>query len=179
MLHTLRAAPSQGTIVLPPGFRQDLDWFATFLPSYNGVQFIIPHRPSVHLQVLTTPTHLQAVWEDREVKDVLPPVFNRASILAHKEIYTIYVALLLWGDEWSGVAVNLHTASPAKVEVLVHGKTRDMTVLHIARCIWLITAQLDIKLEPTHHYWGPQGSTVREKWAIPQAAVDILSSLDH
>jgi hypothetical protein len=177
MLHTLRAAPTQGTIPLPSGFRQDLDWFASFLPSYNGIQFIIPQRPSIHLQVLSTPTHLKAVWEDKEVVDALPSFFNNAPRLAYKELFTILVALTLWGLEWAGTEVLLHTAAPAKVEVLVHGKSRDLSLLHIARCIWLTTARHDIVLKPRTPLLGAPSINCKDKWAVPQTAVDILHDL--
>jgi hypothetical protein len=177
MLHTLRAAPSQGTISLPPGFRLDLDWFATFLPSYNGIQFIIPLRPKVHLQILTTPTLLKAVWEDKEVVDALPSILSRAPFLAFKELFTILVAFLLWGSEWANWEVHIYTKSPAKVDVLVHGKTRDLSLLHIARCIWLITARHDIVLKPCNQFQDKQPVNCKDKWAVPQTALDILHNL--
>jgi hypothetical protein len=129
------------------------------------------------LQVLTTPTHLKAVWEDREVVDALPTVVTGAPSLAYKELFTILVALLLWGIEWTGREVLLHTAAPSKVDLLVHGKTRDLTALHIARCIWLTTARCDIVLKPCTPLWGATHNDCREQWAVPQAAFDVIHNL--
>jgi hypothetical protein len=177
MLHTLRAAPTQGTISLPPGFRQDLDWFATFLPSYNGIHFIIPLRPKIHLQVLSSPTHLKAVWGDKEVVDALPSILNFPPVLAFKEVFTVFVALLLWGTEWAGKEVHIHTTAPKKLEILVHGKSRDLNLLHLARGIWLTTAQCDITLKPCSPLWGVSQVNNCEKWAVPQVAIELLHKL--
>jgi hypothetical protein len=129
------------------------------------------------LQVLTTPTKLKAVWGDREVVEALPSGVSSAPYLAYKELFTVLVALFLWGTEWAEQEVLLHTTSPGKVEVLVHGKTRDLTALHMARCIWLTTARCDIRLKPCAPLLGTDISACREKWAIPQSALDVLNNV--
>jgi hypothetical protein len=175
MLHTLREAPSQGTTPLTVGFRKDLAWFAEFLPTYNGVKFITPSRPVAHLCIHTTSTTIRAVWEQCMVEGTLPDFLRvRSRLLASKELYTVYIALLLWGECWAGHELHIYTTAASRVEILVHGKSRDLGVLHVARGIWLCTARQDIVLKPKSLI----NTSVRvgnfEKWAVPAAAIEFL-----
>jgi hypothetical protein len=176
MLHTLRQAPLQGTTPLSDSFRLDLQWFVEFLPTYNGVQFIIPDRPAAHLFVYTNPVTLRAVWEDNLVEGSLPEALRaRNRLLASKEIFTIFVALQLWGEQWAGRELHVHSAASQRVVVLVHGRSRDLGVMHIARGIWLITARRDIVLKPRDNSEVFASSNNFDKCAIPATALDYLS----
>jgi hypothetical protein len=175
MLHTLRGAPLQGTTPLPVSFRKDLAWFKEFLPTYNGVQLIIPARPIAQLVIHTTVTTLRAVWEDQVVEGVLPDGIRvRGRLLATKELFTIFVALTLWGEFWAGKELHINTTAAARVAVLIHGKSRDLAVLHIARGVWMCTARLDITLKTKDIDMVRECIEGVEKWAIPHAALTLL-----
>ena len=63
MLETLRAAPPQGSIPLPQGFRLDLEWFSNFLPSFNGICLIHTNRDSTHMGVEWGQDSVSLFWE--------------------------------------------------------------------------------------------------------------------
>ena len=175
MLYTLRGAPLQGTTPLSVHFRKDLAWFHDFLPTYNGIQLIVPHRPVAHFFVYTTVSTLEAVWDNNGVVGPLPATLRgMVRLLATKELFTVLVGLALWGESWRGAELQIHTNVPSRLEVLVHGKSRDLAVLHMARAVWLYTARLDIRLQPLalSSSGGKEGS-VRE-WAIPDVALQVL-----
>jgi hypothetical protein len=157
------------------GFRKDLAWFADFLPTYNGVQFITPSRPTAQLYIHTTSTIIRAVWEHCIVEGKLPAFLRvRRRLLASKELFTVYVALLLWGECWVGHELHIHTLAASKMGILVHGKSRDLGVLHVARGIWLCVAKQDIVLKPMDLTNASVNVDDFEKWAVPAAALSFL-----
>jgi hypothetical protein len=93
----------------------------------------------------------------------------RIRLLASKELFSIYVALLVWGEHWAGHELHIHTMAAKKVAILVHGKSRDLGVLHIARGIWLSIARQDIVLQPTDLVNTLESVGNLEKWAVPTA----------
>ena len=52
------------------------------------------------------------------------------------------------GAQWLEAELLIHCVDPYKLQLLVHGRSRNDHILDIARAIWLITAQLDIRLTP-------------------------------
>jgi hypothetical protein len=125
--------------------------------------------------VYTTATTLRAVWEHSLVEGSLPDFIHlRSRLLACKELYTIYVAFILWGESWGGQELHIHTSAAHRVGILVHGRSRDLGVLHLARGIWLVTARQDIVVKPQDlaHAWD--GSRDYDKWAIPDLAIKYV-----
>jgi hypothetical protein len=59
------------------------------------------------------------------------------------------VALTLWASSWEGYEIQVQVADPTKFEVLLHGKTHDQEILRLARAIWMLMAQGDIRVRAT------------------------------
>jgi hypothetical protein len=149
MLATLRAAPPQGFIKLTDEFRADLHWFREFLPDYNGVSLIHVSRPVVVVRIATTMGTLSAQYGTVLCSAPVPAQLTTTHHSpTHIDMFTLLVALLLWGDQWANMELTVLTDNPDRLEVLLKGRTRDPYVLHLARAIWLIIARRDIIIYP-------------------------------
>jgi hypothetical protein len=164
MLATLRGAPPTGTTPLPPAFKADLDWFAKFLPSYNGVSVIYVQRLTTILIVSTTHTQVHIQWGEQACQGKLPTLVRaRAHWAPNRQLFSVLVALTLWASHWEGYELQVQVADPTKLQILLHGKSRDQEILRLARAIWLIMAQLDIRVKATTllaPVQCPQGGTL-------------------
>jgi hypothetical protein len=131
------------------------------LPSYNGRLLIQLHRPIHHIYIhlhdqevtIFTPTH--------STNTILPTsVTTQDHKWAHREIFALLIALTLWGSYWCEGQLLIHCTDPLKLQVIVHGRSRNGTILHIARQVWLLTADYDIQLTPIETVDLPTYTTI-------------------
>jgi hypothetical protein len=119
------------------------------LPSYNGRLLIQLHRPIHHLYIhihdpevtIFTPTHTTTTT-------IPTSILTQDHKWAHREIFALLMALTLWGTYWCEGELLIFCTDPQKLQVIVHGRSRNDTILNIARQVWLNTAENDIQLTP-------------------------------
>ena len=149
MLATLRSAPPQGVVPLSDEFRADLRWFSDFLPEYNGLSLIHVKRPSADITIAAAIGSLSVQWDVHLCSAPIPPgLLVHFCKDTHITLLTVLVALLLWGHLWQDCKLYIHTHDPHALLVLLHGRTRDPYLLHLARASWMIVARRDILIEP-------------------------------
>jgi hypothetical protein len=78
-------------------------------------------------------------------------IANNQRSQAPRECFAILLALNLWSSQWDESELLVYCNDPSHLQVLIHGRSRDDTILSIARQIWLFTAQLDIVITPLRH----------------------------
>ena len=161
MLDTLRATSPSGSSPLSPSFRADLHWWRDFLPHYNGRLLIQLTRHTYDLHITILDNTVTVRTNTRISTAPIPPsIATNDHKWAHRECYAVLVALLLWGTTWSEAEVIVHCIDPAKLSVLVHGRSRNEFILDIARQIWFVMANNDIQLTPTPVQDMPSGEAV-------------------
>jgi hypothetical protein len=175
MLETLRAAPPQGTIHLSQGFKLDLKWFADFLPSFNGICLIHTTRESTHVGVVVGPTSVTLSWEFNICYHSLNATEGTsASFIASLHIWAILVATVLWGANWGGKQVVIHVSNPDKIQVLLHGRSRNSKLLVMARKIWLVVAKIDCVFIPQGDPLLNHTDTCLREWEVPPALLKFM-----
>ena len=131
-------------------FRLDLQWWRDLLPVYNGRQLIQLERQCIPLHITIDESTIVIWAHDSKCTARIPEsIATQDHRLAHRELYAILVASTIWHRSWTEKEVFIHCADPQKLNIIVHGRTRNMAVLAIARKIWLFAAQWDIKYTPT------------------------------
>ena len=140
------------TIPLSDDFYKDIQWFLTFLPSYNGISYIqkpkLDSGQSLYLDACLT--GMEAVWRDRVYAT---PIHNCGGLdlkIIHLEMLNIVIALRAWGNRWCHSAVDIYCDNLGVVQVVETGRTRDQFLALCVRNIWLLTASLDIQLHIYH-----------------------------
>ena len=85
-------------IRLSKEFHSDIQWFLTFLPSYNGISVIKKHqvdqKQSLYLDASLT--HMGAVWRDRVYATPLQNCGDLNLKIVHLEMLNIVIALRTW-----------------------------------------------------------------------------------
>ena len=139
-------------IYLNSEFHKDLQWFLTFLPTYNGIAYIIKSDidevQSLYLDACLT--GMGAVWRDRVYAT---PIHNCGYLkltIVHLEMLNIVIALRVWGPFWQHGSISVHCDNLGVLQVVKTGKTRDSFLALCIRNIWLLTSSYDIDLNVNH-----------------------------
>ena len=149
MLSVLRGNYNSNVILLPPIFHQDLNWFITFLPVFNGKAFF-DHTPVAgQIQLDACLQGLGACFINQVYTIQIPLGYKNFNI-SHLEMLNILVALRVWGPAWQGKKLLIHCDNQAVVSILNSGATRDLTLAAIARNILMESAKCDVNLSVIH-----------------------------
>ena len=152
ILTVFRKHHDKSRILISEDFRQDIKWFTTFLPHFNGITILKkePIRDSNTLHIDASLTGLGGVWGHRVYSTPIYPISDFKLKIVHLEMFNILLALRTWGDFWQHSTVSLFCDNLAVVQVVETSKTKDPFLAACIRNIWLITATLDINLEVSH-----------------------------
>ena len=152
LLAVFRNSSHLRTIHLSDEFHKDIQWFLTFLPSYNGISYI--YKPKMDkgqsLYLDASLTGMGAVWRNRVYAT---PIHNCGDLnlkIVHLEMLNIIIALKVWGVKWRHSAIDIFCDNLGVVQVVETGKTKDSFLALCIRNIWLLTASLDIQLNINH-----------------------------
>ena len=102
ILAEFRSNYQSRTIQLSEEFHKDIQWFLTFLPTYNGISYIHKSRLDVgqSLYLDASLTGMGAVWRNRVYAT---PIHNCGDLnlkIVHLEMLNIIIALKIWGGKW-------------------------------------------------------------------------------
>ena len=152
ILTVFRKHQDKSKILISEEFRQDVKWFTTFLPHFNGITILKkePIRDSNTLHIDASLTGLGGVWGHRVYSTPIYPISDFELKIVHLEMFNILLSLRTWGDFWQHSTVSLFCDNLAVVQVVETSKTKDPFLAACIRNIWLITAALDINLEVSH-----------------------------
>ena len=152
MLATCRNNFTATKIKLSKEFFQDLRWFLTFLPSFNGTSKIVksPIPDNNKLFIDACLTGVGGIWGHRVYAAPIPQFLDFHPSITHLEMLNLLVALRLWASHWAQSSVYIYCDNMAVVQVASSGRTKDPFLGACIRNIWLITATYDIELEIKH-----------------------------
>ena len=179
MLAVLRQNVNHHKILLDQQFFADLNWFLTFLDTYNGITYYKITDQDAHVYLDASLTGLGGVYGSFVYALPIPRGFRDYSIV-HLETLNILVACKIWASEWE--KIQIFCDNLAVVEVLMSGKTRDETLAICARNIWLLSALYNIHFTFSH-IAGVQNTTadLLSRWGNSYHDWSKLQSLcpDH
>ena len=152
ILATFRNNFTDKRIKLSKEFSQDLNWFLTFLPSFNGTSKIFKNPIPANNQLFIDAclTGVGGIWGHRVYAAPIPQFQNFQPSITHLEMLNLLIALRLWASHWAQSSAYIFCDNMAVVQVASSGRTRDPFLGACIRNIWLITATHDIELEVKH-----------------------------
>lgn len=153
MLETLRSAPEHGLTHLSIDFQKDINWFLSFLPTFNGVQLIQPRNDSAqHVAFVDSCLSGCGGYSGSQYYHTEFPDFITSLQLSicQLEMLNIVIAVKLWAATWSNSSVQIYGDNAATVAVLNSGRGRDRFLLQCAREIWLLSATHKFILSAKH-----------------------------
>ncbi len=140
-------------IRLNKSFRSDLQWWATFLETWNGVSLLreCGLRPADH-HVYTDASGrfgCGALWQDLWFQYHWSAGYQDESITL-KELLPVVLACAIWGPTWQDSSVLVHCDNEAAVQILNTGYSKDSELMHLLRCLFFIRAHFRVSLRAVH-----------------------------
>ena len=146
LLEFLSSMKDKGLVPLPLEAKRDINWFLTFLPTFNGVTIFDQKPVHASIELDASLEGLGAVWGDQTYAITVPLSYHDFQIV-HLEMLNILVALRVLGSQWCNNLISIACDNQAVVHVLNSGKTRDFT---IARNVQLQLATHNIEISVVH-----------------------------
>lgn len=140
-------------------FRKDLDMWALFLTSWNGVKlFLPPFSPCNDSIPLFTDAsgsigygaYLHPHWFHGKWLPQHTPAFCTDISIAWQELFPIYLACALWGSLWSNKHIRFSCDNQAVVSIINTKTSKIPRIMDLLRPITLFTLQHNFTLTAVH-----------------------------
>ena len=158
MLDTLRSAPDRERVALNADFQRDLQWFANFLPTYNGnnmMQYVRLSTTDLILEVDACLTGIGGIFRNEFYFTPIPADIPLCQYhITHLEFLIILIALKLWKRLFTGHHVCVRCDNMACVYVLNTGRSRDPFLLKCVREIWLLAGIMPGRTPWAGRWWA-------------------------
>ena len=152
MLDTFRACPATGDTELSLGFKKDLQWFAEYLPSTNGVYIMHANiRVPVHLYIDGCSMGAGSIAECQAYHAEFPAyIINAEHLIFHLELINAVAASQTWVPQFCGKLVHLYSNYTTTVVIFQASRSKDRWIQVCARQLRLTCATYDITLAVGH-----------------------------
>ena len=129
----------------------DLKWWACFLDRWNGRSLIPPEEVSGHITSDASVSWGCGAYSSLHKWFQLAWPCSWASVhIAAKELVPIVIAVAVWGSQWVGQAVRVHSDNMAVVAALLAGTCRDELLMHLLRCLHFYQAHFQLRIRAVH-----------------------------
>ena len=133
--------------------RSDLEWWAQFVSSWNGVSLLssVSNQPPD----LTVTSDASGSWGCGAFWDINWFQLEWAGLLreAHiaiKELVPIVIATAIWGSQWRGKVIRVLSDNAAVITAINKNTTRLRESAHLLRCLAFICASFQCQLRAAH-----------------------------
>ena len=146
--------PLHHHIRLNSDFRSDLQWWATFLPKWNGVGMM--STLSQRSDEFSLTTDASGSWGcggftiDYKWFQFPWPAGWIPLHITIKELLPIVIGTAVWGKSWAGRTVTAYTDNAAVVSIINSGRSKDLLAMHLMRCLFFITATHNCVVKAIH-----------------------------
>ncbi len=140
---------------LNKGFRSDLQWWACFLPKWNGTSMMSGLERAERVAGTIT-SDASGGWgcgaftSTGEWFQLRWPASWAGVHITIKELVPVVLGLALWGQQWKGQTVRCLCDNAAVVADLNSGRSKDERVMHLLRALFLVVAKHSIYVVGEH-----------------------------
>ena len=127
---------------LSSGFFKDLQWWITFLETFNGKQKFSDERPVEDVQTDSSSMAADAFYKGDWLYHVFAsdsPQYKDLHI-NFKEVLGIYFAALRWARCWNNKRIFIHTDSKAAMHIINKGSAFNPPVMDALRHMFWLSA---------------------------------------
>ena len=149
-------------------FHKDLDMWALFLSSWNGVNlFLPPYSPSTDFIPLFTDAagsigygaYLHPLWFNGKWLPQHQLAPNQDISIAWQELFPIYLACALWGSLWGNKHVRFSCDNLAVVSILNTKSSKTPRIMDLLHPITFLSLQHNFTLTAVHVAGLQNGTT--------------------
>ena len=141
-------------IRLNKGFRSDLQWWAHFLPSWNGTGMMLAVARCGFAATITSDASgswgCGAFTSSGEWFQLEWPESWQEFHITVKELLPVVVAIAVWGIMWQGKSVRCLCDNAAVVAILRSGTSKNEQVMHLMRSLFFLAAANNISIVGEH-----------------------------
>lgn len=138
---------------LNASFKSDLWWWHCFLGTWNGVA-MMENSPEtgqeIQLYTDASGSFGCGAWWGVEWLQLQWPAGMEDWSIAHKELLPIVLACMVWGPQWTRLRIKVYCDNEAVVEVVAAGYSKESNLMHLLRCLFLVTAFHELVIIPVH-----------------------------
>lgn len=168
-------------IRLTVAFRKDINWWLTFLPTWNGCTFFFNDQWTLSSTLELYSDACKNSFGAYFSGDWLLGSFNDHGIpisrsITFKELYAITAAVNTWATHLAGYNILFHCDNMSVVNILSTGTSKCRHIMSLVRYLFYVCAKHNIMLRAVHI------PGVQNSWAdaLSRLQVDkFLSSCPH
>ena len=155
LLNCLRTLqPHRSRFPISSEMLADINWWLTFLPSFNGTA-LTQLRPSDFQEVLfTCDSSLHrggATYFDECITFGFPRHIESLALhITALELSALVIAVKLWAPKLAGVQFQISCDNDAAVQIANSGRTQDPFMQRCLRQLWLTKARYDLEIHVIH-----------------------------
>jgi hypothetical protein len=146
--------PDHYHIRLCKSTQADIEWWRTFLPTWNGVSMLRDYgEEAPHAEVWSDASGVWgcgAFWQCHWFQIQWGAGQMASASIAAKELFPIVVACVVWGHMWQGCTVRCISDNEAAVQVINQRYAKDALLMHMIRCLFFVCAKFDVNLVAKH-----------------------------
>lgn len=129
---------------------RDLDWFVTFLPSYNGKSLIVYGPPSVYIEADSCLAG-GGGWSGLDCYSYRYLTSDvKGWSISELEAYNCLLAARIFLSKKRNVSVQITCDNTAAVMSLSSGAARDKNILAVCRAFWFLAASNNLRFSFVH-----------------------------
>ena len=131
--------------------RSDIEWWAQFSSSWNGVA--IMQDPATQQIEGSITSDASGGWGCGAFsgEEWFMLRWSKDRHITAKELVPIVIAAAIWGRSWEGKTIQAWCDNAAVViHIVNHGSSRNQEAMHLARCLAFIKAKLGVNIVASH-----------------------------
>ena len=136
------------------GFKSDLQWWASFLPVWNGSSMMGGVHQYRYSATVTSDASGRwgcgAYSSSGDWFQLEWPEEWREVHITVKELLPVVVAVAMWGKQWQGRNIRCRCDNAAVVAILNTGSSKEERAMHLMRSLFFVQAMFDISLFGEH-----------------------------
>jgi len=144
------------TIRLDKSFRDDITWWLTFLPSWNGISAFRDDNwvDNDTLELYTDSSNV-AIGAVFGVKWFCEPFTGKTSFctdmsITWRELYAIVKAIATWGRHMCNKRIMIHCDNAAVVFIVNSGTSKDIHIMKLVRSLFYLMATNNLEIRVAH-----------------------------
>ena len=143
-------------IKLSAEFRGDVEWWLTYLPTWNGVSFLYDEEwtssPDVELFTDASDRGFGCYFQGKWCQGTFPLHSSgdkQMSINWH-ELYAVTMALVLWGPQLAGKHLLFHCDNASVVHIMAKASSRSKSMMALVHTFTLLAMCHNVHIKVQH-----------------------------